>query len=301
MATENDAATTRTRKHSKDSQISTEDGELDRTVIEAEVLDRTEVKGIDKMKLIELRERLKELHLSTTGKKSELQDRLRRYMEEEDDETEDEEDDEAEVKEAESEEESEEDIESEIKMKKHRRDAVMKKSMFTIKDVEESLSYFTGDDKLSVRKWIEEFEGTGALLQWNDLQMFIYGKRMLKGSAKQFVTAQKGITSWTILRKRLKKEFKTVVNSAQIHEQLSKRQRKPKETGRQYVYAMMEIASEGNVEEKALMEHIINGIPDREYNKMILYQASTLEQLKANLDVYDRIKEKLQYTPHTKR
>ena len=66
------------------------------------------------------------------------------------------------------------------------------------------------------------------------------------------------------------------------------------------MYAMMEIASEGNVEEKALMEHIINGIPDREYNKMILHQASTLEQLKTNLDVYDRIKEKLQYTLHTK-
>lgn len=52
-------------------------------------------------------------------------------------------------------------------------------------------------------------------------------------------------------------------------------------------YAIMEISSVGSVEESALIEHTINGIPDKDYNKMILYQESTIEQLKNNQDVYD--------------
>lgn len=63
-------------------------------------------------------------------------------------------------------------------------ETVAQTNTFTVRDVKKSLSYFTGDDKLSVRKWIDHFEQTGTLLQWNNLQMFIYGKRMLKGSTR---------------------------------------------------------------------------------------------------------------------
>lgn len=62
-------------------------------------------------------------------------------------------------------EEYEEDIEPERNMKKHRAETVAQTNTSTIRDVEKSLSYFTGDDRLSLRKWIDEFEGTGALLQ----------------------------------------------------------------------------------------------------------------------------------------
>ena len=132
----------------------------------------------------------------------------------------------------------------------------------------------------------------GTLLEWNDLQKLIYAKRLLRGSAKQFVATERGIVTWKDLRKRLKNEFKTRVNSAQIHSRLHNRKRLPRETGRQYIYAMREIASEGDVEEEALIEHIIDGISDKEYNKAILYQANTLRELKINLEIYDRMKEK---------
>lgn len=39
------------------------------------------------------------------------------------------------------------------------------RSEFTIKDVEGSLIYFTGDDKLPIEKWIAEFEDASDLLQ----------------------------------------------------------------------------------------------------------------------------------------
>lgn len=41
---------------------------------------------------------------------------------------------------------------------------------FSIKDAKRSLTYFSGDDKLSVEKWIAEFEDISALLRWDDLQ-----------------------------------------------------------------------------------------------------------------------------------
>lgn len=63
-------------------------------------------------------------------------------------------------------------------------ETVAQTNTFTVRDVKKSLSYFTDDDKLSVCKWIDHFEQTGTLLQWNNLQMFIYGKRMLKESTR---------------------------------------------------------------------------------------------------------------------
>jgi len=66
-------------------------------------------------------------------------------------------------------------------------------NLFTIKDVEGSISHFSGDDKMRVEKWIEEFEDMSALLGWNELQNVIYAKRLLRGSAKQYIALQKGI------------------------------------------------------------------------------------------------------------
>ncbi|XP_076660118.1 uncharacterized protein LOC143363405 [Halictus rubicundus] len=243
-----------------------EESEIDETILDTR---KTKETKIDEMKIQELRKKLKQLHLNTKGTKSELKERLKEYegMQDEEAGTE-----ESEYEEFESEESviEENEIERKQRKKMKKRQTETQTSIFTIRDVEESLPCFTGDDKLSIRKWLDEFEETGALLQWNDLQMFVYGKRMLKGSARQFLTSQRGVTSWKILKERLQKEFKTVVNSAQVHAQLSRRKRKPHETGRQYIYAMMEIASDSNIEDNALIEHIVDGIQDQEHNKMIL-------------------------------
>lgn len=61
------------------------------------------------------------------------------------------------------------------------------------------------------------------------------------------------ITSWNILKHRLKKEFKVKLNGATVHSQLYQRRRQPNENSRQYVYAMQEIAGQGYIEEDALI------------------------------------------------
>ncbi|KAG7196835.1 hypothetical protein KM043_017596 [Ampulex compressa] len=115
---------------------------------------------------------------------------------------------------------------------------------------------------------------------------------MLKGSAKQFITYQRGLMSWKTLKGRLLREFKTEVNSAVVHAELARRKRRSNESARQYIGAMQEIANQCDVEEEAIIEHIINGISDEEDNKTMLYGAQSLYELRKCIERYDRRKEK---------
>jgi len=123
--------------------------------------------------------------------------------------------------------------------------------------VENSIAHFSGDDKLSVEKWLGDFEDLSALLDWNELQKIIYCKRMLQGSAKQFITYESNIKSWKVLKRKLIREFKTDLNSVLVHKE---RKRRPGESGRQYVYAMQEIASQGCIKTEVLIQHIIESV-----------------------------------------
>lgn len=167
-------------------------------------------------------------------------------------------------------------------------------SHFTMKDVEGSLTHFSGDDKLPVEKWIDEFEDMSALLKWGDLQKLVYGKRMLTGSAKKFVFFEKRVTSWDTLKRRLIREFSVKLNSADVHSQLFKRRLRADESSRQYIYAMQEIASQGYIEEDALVQYIVDGMPDDKASKAVLYNSRTIRELKKNFEIYDRMREKMQ-------
>jgi len=117
---------------------------------------------------------------------------------------------------------------------------------------------------------------------------------MLKGSAKRFISFEKNVTSWSVLKRKLKKEFKVKLNSALIHSQLYRCKRQPGESSRQYIYAMLEIAEQGYIEEDALIQYIVEGLPDEDSNKTSLYEACTISELKKKLEVYDRLKERIQ-------
>ncbi|XP_043494160.1 uncharacterized protein LOC122519060 [Polistes fuscatus] len=158
-------------------------------------------------------------------------------------------------------------------------------------DVEESLSYFNGEDKLLIDHWIHDFEDTSVLLGWNDLQKFIYGKRMLKGAARQFISFEREIKSWDSLKRSLIREFQVKVNSATIHKQLSKRRQQPGESSRLYIYSMQEIANQGNIEEDALIQYIADGLLGERRDKAVLYGSRTLTEFKNNIQIFDKLKE----------
>ncbi|KAI4476644.1 hypothetical protein M0804_013423 [Polistes exclamans] len=135
---------------------------------------------------------------------------------------------------------------------------------FSIKDVKESLSYFNEEGKLLIDHWISDFEDTSALLGWNDLQNFIYGKRM---------------------------EFQVNVNSTTIHKQLSKRRQQQGESSRLYIYSMQKIAKQNNIEEDVRIQYMADGLLGERRYKAILYGSRTLKELKNNIQIFDKLKE----------
>ena len=54
-----------------------------------------------------------------------------------------------------------------------------------------------------------------------------------------------------------------------------------------YMYRMLGIASQMNMEEAAKIRYIIDGIRDKEVNKTILYGAKSIKELKENLIIYE--------------
>lgn len=58
----------------------------------------------------------------------------------------------------------------------------------SFKDVGDLLQTFSGDGKQNIRKWMEEFEETSKICRWSEVQNIIYAKKLLRGSAKLFVS-----------------------------------------------------------------------------------------------------------------
>lgn len=174
------------------------------------------------------------------------------------------------------------------------------RSAFTFRDMEESISQFSGDDDLNVLNWVREFEEISDTVGWNVLQKFIFAKRLLRGSARLFANSLTGIKTWKSLKDELIKEFKKKFNSAEIHKQLSGRKKKKDETFLEYIYKMTALANNGNVEEEALISYIIEGIGDKGTETYILYAAKTITELKEAFKLYEKIKNKKnEYKPFT--
>lgn len=159
----------------------------------------------------------------------------------------------------------------------------------TFRDVEDSIRPFDGKEEYPVKRWIADFEEIADVTGWNELQKLLFAKRSLKGLAKLFIQAEKGIKTWSILKERLIKEFEIKINSAQIHKMLMSRKKKQEESVQEYVLAMREIASRGNTEPEVVIQYIIDGIQDETSNKIILYGAKDFSEFKEKAKLYESI------------
>lgn len=149
-------------------------------------------------------------------------------------------------------------------------------------DIKGVVGKFSGDDFVSVQKWIRGFEEFAEMARWPDLQKYVFSKRLLEGSAKAVVQSDKEIGSWEQIKMVLTNEFKESFNSAQIHLMMASRFKKENETARQYFVIMKEMGS--------------NGIKDDEINKVMLYGATNSKDFSDKLDVYELISEKVKLT-----
>ncbi|KAL7729718.1 hypothetical protein ACLKA6_014588 [Drosophila palustris] len=233
------------------------------------------------LRVADLRQKLAELQLLTTGVKRELQNRLLEHFGHQDEEDDDDDESVATAQDG--------SIHNEILPTGNAvSSAMVNKPWFTLKDVEGSVSKFSGSDSDDVTKWIEELEDCAATVQWNQLQIFVYAKQLLVGAAKSFARSLRDVRNWEALKSNLLEEFTVKLSSAEVHRKLQKRQQKKGESLQEFLYALMEIAKPIKLDDASLIEYFVAGIPDTRANKAMLYQARTIKQLKSQIDAYKK-------------
>lgn len=167
----------------------------------------------------------------------------------------------------------------------------------SFRDLEKSMTTFTGDDTYPIETFIDEFEDTALIMKWTKIEKLIYAKRLLDGTAKLFLRSFGRIKDYATLKKALKEEFGPKINSAIIHKKLASRKMKNDETYQQYFLYMKELALHGKVEDAALIEYVIDGIRDLDTNKTILYGASDMKDFRRKLEIYSDFRKKVPYKP----
>jgi hypothetical protein len=129
------------------------------------------------------------------------------------------------------------------------------------------------------------------LYGWTNVQREIYANRLLRGSAKLLVNYEKCYKNWKTMKVMLCTEFAQKVDVYEVHKELSRRTKKETETYQEYVYKMLDIAKQVSMESSTVIKYIIDEIRDEETNKMILYSAEGIRELKEKLALYEAMKE----------
>lgn len=221
--------------------------------------------NLSNMTMVQLKEELKRRRLKTMGLKNELILRLLPFMqlerehgqaEQHDDQKQDDDEDDSENDSLGNEDEP-------VPERRRSRGS----QPLTIRDVEESLETFNGDDKVDIKKWISDFEEMAELCEWSDIQNIIYAKRLLRGSAKLFVNYGKCLKPWRKLRRPLIEEFADVVDSHAVNQELARRKKTSNESYQAYIYKMLEIAAQAEVDTRSVIQYIIEGIQDDPVSK----------------------------------
>lgn len=127
----------------------------------------------------------------------------------------------------------------------------------------------------------------------SDVELFIYSKRLLPGTADLYLRSKAGIKSWNLLQECLMNEFCNNLTSADVHRQLTARIQNYDKTHQQYLFKMIEIAKQEDVSEDSLLDYVIAGIQDSEVNKSLLYGATTIGKFKIKLQLYVKKKSRM--------
>lgn len=160
-------------------------------------------------------------------------------------------------------------------------------------DVEKSFKTFFGDGRMNVSSWITHFKNQADLLSLSHFQRFAYAKRLMRGTAQLFVRYESKANTWLELENELSCEFGQKLNSAIVHRHLRERKKKREETCIQYMYEMIAIAAQADVDHPAVISYIVDGLPGSPESKAFMYDAENIKVLKKKLQSYELLQSKL--------
>lgn len=163
-------------------------------------------------------------------------------------------------------------------------------------DIENSFRKFNGHQ--NINKWIDHFNEQATVFNFSELEKFVYTKKLMKDNAALWLQHESEATTYTDLIDELKTEYGNKQNSAIIHEQLRNRKKQKDESTTQYLYEMISIGSQADVDIQGIITHIINGLPGHTNIKAFMYEAKTLKEIKQKLKIYE-IQQKFNGIPNT--
>lgn len=155
---------------------------------------------------------------------------------------------------------------------------------------------FSGRDKTyEVTRWIEDVEDHAEIFGWTPLQQLLVARRALTGTAALWLRAERPHKSWLELKAALIKEFTDSMDTKTIHEMMSARKKHRDESCSDYMLVMKELGRRGKMADYVAIKYIVDGIVDREQNKIMLYGVTSYNDLKEKLKIYETFKEKTRY------
>lgn len=106
----------------------------------------------------------------------------------------------------------------------------------------------------------------------------------MEGPAKLFLEYESKAKTWKELADELDDECGSSVNSALIHQQLSKRNKKQNESILEYIYEMLSLGKKGNVDQEAIITYTIEGLLGSAAIKNCMYEANTIKAFKLKME-----------------
>lgn len=149
-------------------------------------------------------------------------------------------------------------------------------------DIARSFKKFHGDSHLNIYSWLQHFNGQSAVFQLSPFEKLIYAKRLMDGNAKLFVELESKATNFEQLTAELIIEYGKSINSALTHQKLQARKKKNSETPIQYLYEMLSIASQSDIDIAAIVVE----------SKAFMYEADNLADFKKKLLSYELLQTK---------
>lgn len=156
----------------------------------------------------------------------------------------------------------------------------------SFRDVEESLNKFRGQPFEDLDEWVAEYEDIAVTCNWTPTQKYLFARRLLDGPARKAVRANKTIKNYETSLAHLKEEHPNTASTSQIHDILTKKKKQSTESYIEYMYDMKEIG-QSKMDEKSLVKYIVGGLPESYQNKVTLFEAKTLKELKEKLVVFE--------------
>lgn len=156
---------------------------------------------------------------------------------------------------------------------------------FPFKDVEDALEKFTGETTKTVDEWVKHYEDVAKTCGWNEIQMYLFARKLLRGAARGAVEADETAINYKKLVETLKKEFNKERTSYEIHRDLMHSKKSASKSHLEYLYEMKKMGPK--VDEPSMVRYIVDGLPGEKTEKSILYDAKNLDELKIKLKVYE--------------